>query len=89
VEVLLVVRVVQIVEVLLVVRVVMLVEVLLVDRVVKIVEVLLIVRATQITSSPSTNLHHCHNPKLLVSRELTKFVKHHTLDIYLIYTTTL
>ena len=31
----------------------------------------------------------CHNPKLLVSRELTKLVKHHNLDIYLIYTTTL
>ena len=32
---------------------------------------------------------YCHNPKLLDYRELTKLVKHHTLDIYLIYATTL
>jgi len=33
-------------------------------------------------------LRKCHNPKLLDYWELTKLVKHHTLDIYLIYATT-
>ena len=35
----------------------------------------------------SSPIYHCHNLKVLNQFRITKLVKHHTLDIYLIYAT--